>query len=275
MTSRETSDDSYADIEAELSRHPLVRECAIARIEVGPGRTYLIAYVVTEHAVGPLELQKFLTEPRVGHRRTPGAFVPVTSLPRTPDGKLRVAELPQPVQVQRSSSSKGGTRYSYTYPPAFWPQRPIPPSLGISVLVLPMAIGSFVLGKVFWPNSTNLTGVPQPWAALFVLLYLVECLAFGLGIGFLAFGRPAVQRLGRSPFLTTMAHLAISWSLVAWWPQDTAYRLASKTDWPRQAVLVYSFNITLMIAAAVLVAFATASPANGLPDPRKPRQERD
>jgi hypothetical protein len=273
--SRETSDDSYADIEAELSQHPMVRECAIAEVEVGPGRTYLIAYVVTEHAVGPLELQNFLTEPRIGHRRAPSAFVPVTSLPRTPDGRLSIAELPQPVQVRQSRSSKGGTGYSYTYPPAFWPQRAISPSLGIGVLVLPMAIGAFVLAKIFWPNSTDLTGVPQPWAALFFLLYLAECLAFGLGIGFLAFGRPAVQRLGRSRFLTTMAHLAISWWLVAWWPQDTAYRLASKTDWPRQAVLVYSFNITLMIAAAVLVAFATASPANGLPDPRRLRQARD
>ena len=44
--------------------------------------------------------------------------------------------------------------------------------------------------------------------------------------------------------------------LIAWWPQDNFYRLATKTDWGRQAVLVYGFNITLIIAAAVLVAFA-------------------
>ena len=267
MTSRETSGDSHADIEAELSRHPKVRECAIARVEVGPGRTYLIAYVVTEDAVSPLELQKFLTEPRVKHRRAPSAFVPVSSLPRTPDGKLSVAELPQPVQVRQSRSSKGGT--THFYPPTFWPQAPTRSRPGIGVLVLPVAIGAFVLGKIFWPNSTDLTGVPQPWAALFFMLYVAECLAFGLGIGFLLFGRPAVQRLGRSPFLTTMAHVAISWLLVAWWPQDTAYRLAAKTDWPRQALLVYSFNITLMIAAAALVGFATAGPADtdddGLP----------
>jgi hypothetical protein len=56
-----SSPDPYAGIEAEL-----------------------IAYVVTEQAVSPLELQNFLTQPRVGYRRAPTAFVPVTSLPRTP-----------------------------------------------------------------------------------------------------------------------------------------------------------------------------------------------
>jgi len=260
--SRESPDDSHAAIEAELCRHPKVRECAIARVEVVPGRTELIAYVVTEEAVAPREFQDFLTAPR----RVPKAFVPVASLPRTPDGKLNLAELPQPVQVRRSSSGKGGTHY----PSAFWPPRE-QSAVGIGVLVLPVALAAFVLGKIFWPNSTDLTGVPQPWAVLFSVLYVAECLAFGLGIGFLLFGRPAVQRLGRSPSHTTIAHLAISWLLVAWWPQDTAYRLAAKTDWPRQALLVYSFNITLMIAAAALVRFVAASPAkpddDGFPGP--------
>jgi hypothetical protein len=46
------------------------------------------------------------------------------------------------------------------------------------------------------------------------------------------------------------------WLLVAWWPQDNLYRLTAKTDWGGQAALVYGFNVTLMIAAAVLVVFA-------------------
>jgi hypothetical protein len=64
-----------------------------------------------------------------------------------------------------------------------------------------------------------------------------------------------MTRPGRSPWLITAAHLSIVWLLVAWWPQDNFYRLAAKTDWDRQAALVYGFNITLMVAAAVLVVF--------------------
>jgi hypothetical protein len=48
--------------------------------------------------------------------------------------------------------------------------------------------------------------------------------------------------------------------LVSWWPQDNLYRLAAKDDWPQQATLVYVFNVTLMIAAAVVAVFATRPP---------------
>ncbi|HZX37397.1 MAG TPA: hypothetical protein VFF37_03500, partial [Streptomyces sp.] len=61
---------------------------------------------------------------------------------------------------------------------------------------------------------------------------------------------------GRPRGLTTAAHLAIVWLLASWWPQDNLYRLAAKQDWPRQAALVYTFNVPLMIAAGVVAAWA-------------------
>ncbi|RSM51487.1 hypothetical protein DMB66_41730 [Actinoplanes sp. ATCC 53533] len=91
---------------------------------------------------------------------------------------------------------------------------------------------------------------------LFRVLYVIECLSFGTGVAFLFLGRAPLARLGRPAGRTALAHLAIGWLLVAWWPQDNLYRLAAKADWPRQAALVYGFNVTLMLAAAALAAFA-------------------
>jgi hypothetical protein len=124
----------------------------------------------------------------------------------------------------------------------------------LTFVSLPAAI---VLTGVFWPGSTDLTGVPQPWATLFVGLYVIEVAAFAVGVGFLLFGRQPMIRQGRSPALTTLAHLAIVWLLVSWWPQDNSYRLAAKNDWPQQAALVYTFNVTLMVAAAIVMIYAT------------------
>ena len=88
---------------------------------------------------------------------------------------------------------------------------------------------------------------------------LAEDLSFGIGVAFLFLGHPAMARLGRPAGWTVLAYLAIVWLLVAWWPQDNLYRLAAKTDWPRQAALVLAFNVTLMLAAAALAAFAVSS----------------
>lgn len=65
---------------------------------------------------------------------------------------------------------------------------------------------------------------------------------------------------GQSDGLIAAAHLAVAYLLIAWWPQDNFYRLAAKQDWPRQAALVYTFNIPLMIAAFVVVRFLSWTP---------------
>lgn len=54
--------------------------------------------------------------------------------------------------------------------------------------------------------------------------------------------------------------LAVGWLLAAWWPQDNWYRVSRATDWPRQAALVYGFNVSLLLAALVLVGFLAWQP---------------
>lgn len=236
---------SYEDVEAELRRHPRVRECVVKKIRTGPGKNTLVAYVVITRKTDPVLIREFLSAPRLRANRVPQAVIPVDSLPRTSSGEVDREGLPLPVLPGQEAGGKAG---SSDLDDA---------SLAAVMLVLAgfLALLAFTTTNSLWPGSTDLSGVPEPWAGLFTGLYVAECLSFGLGVGFLFFGHRWMARLRRPRWLTTLAHLSVVWLLAAWWPQDNFYRLAAKTDWPRQAALVYGFNITLMIAAAVLVAF--------------------
>jgi AMP-binding enzyme C-terminal domain len=239
------SSAAFADVEAVLGTHPRVRECAVTEIDSAPGRTTLVAYVVEDGDLEADELRSFLSE-RMLARLIPQAVIPVPSLPRGDDGEVDYDGLPLPVQDGAAVGGKGaGSLADGGY------------GCGLVLATLPVAVLAFALTGVFWPHSIDLSGVSQPWAALFVGLYVCECLAFGLGVVFLFAGRRLMRARGRSP---GFVHLAVVWLLVAWWPQDNFYRLASKTDWPRQAILVYAFNISLMIAAAVVVGHLVAKP---------------
>jgi hypothetical protein len=180
----------------------------------------------------------------------PQAVLPIDALPRTPTGALDVAALPLPVLGGVERGGKGGRRHG--------PARSV--STGAVLLATTAACGlvALLLTTVVWPGATDLSAVPQPWATAFLGLYVAECLAFGLGIGFLLFGRPLLADQGRAPALSGLAHLALAWLLIAWWPQDNLYRLTARTDWQAQAALAYGFNVTMMIAAAILVAFAVS-----------------
>lgn len=242
---QEFTDPSFAEVDTLLRGHPKVRECAVASIVVGPGRTVIAAYVVTTEKVETSDLQRYLQD-HLPSGRVPRAIIPVPALPRSEDGELEYSSLPLPVWPGYAAGGKSG---------GFSDMSPSARGCLMAAGTFVTAFMALLLTGVFWPYSTDLSGVPEPWAGLFFGLYLCECLSFGLGLMFLFFGRPVVTQLGRPPGLTTLAHLAIVWLLVAWWPQDNFYRLTAKTDWPRQAALVYGFNITLMVAAAVVVAF--------------------
>ncbi|MES4908666.1 MULTISPECIES: AMP-binding protein [unclassified Streptomyces] len=247
---------SHADAEAVLRGHPSVGECLVTDIDNAQGHKTLTAYVtpVDGGEVNPSELRLFLAT-RLPSPRTPRSVVRVTSLPRTRAGKLDRSGLPLPAQrdaTRRAPGGKGAVSGDGGDGCGVWGS--------VAVLTLFFSFLSMFLTDALWPYSTDLSLVPQPWAALFTGLYLCESLAFGLGMGFLFCGRPLMDRQGRSPALTSAAHLAVAWLLIAWWPQDNYYRLAAKTDWARQAALVYAFNVTLMIAAVVVLAFVVARP---------------
>ncbi|WP_194236536.1 AMP-binding protein [Streptomyces phyllanthi] len=237
--------------EAALATHPQIRESVITAVD----ENRLVAYVVPKALSarpGADTIRTHLTGV-VPDQEIPASVVTVRALPRNRAGKIDRAVLPLPAQRAASGgvSGKGGGA------------EPGPEGLlygtGCAMLVVALPLAAF-LTDVFWPGSTDLTYVPAPWSWLFGGLYAAELLAFSVGLAFLFAGRPLMRRQGRSSGLTTAAHLAVVWLLVSWWPQDNFYRLAAKTDWERQAALVYVFNVPLMIAAVVVAVYVTRRP---------------
>lgn len=236
--------------EAALATHPEIREAAITVVD----DDRLVAYVVPgtpTAAPGADTVRTHLTGV-VPDQEIPVTVVTMGTLPRNRAGRVDRRLLPLPAQGPAGGvSGKGGGA----------PGRPegalYVTGCAMLVVALPLAA---VLTDVFWPGSTDLTYVPTPWSWLFRGLYAAELLAFCVGLAFLFAGHPLMRRQGRSAGLTTAAHLAIVWLLVSWWPQDNFYRLAAKTDWERQAALVYVFNVPLMIAAVVVAVFVTRRP---------------
>ncbi|GAA2586207.1 hypothetical protein GCM10010399_15290 [Dactylosporangium fulvum] len=86
-----------AEIEAVLTGHPGVRECAVAAHWYGVGDRRLVAYVVPDSDAPPAatELRAFLAA-RLPDYMVPAAYQTVTELPRTPSGKLSRRLLPRP-----------------------------------------------------------------------------------------------------------------------------------------------------------------------------------
>ncbi|MFE3555231.1 AMP-binding protein [Streptomyces sp. NPDC059193] len=212
-----------------------------------PGRGLPDVEELREHLAG-----------KVPREDIPLRVVSVRALPRTRGGQEDRAALPLPILSAPAARPAG----SKSVRPAAGPTGPFPGFWAAGCGGLAVGLAGLILTKVFWPGSTDLTGVPQPWAFLFFLLYLFECVSFGIGLVFLLGGRARMPRRGRGRRLTSAAHLAVAYLLMAWWPQDNFYRLAAKQDWPRQAALVYTFNIPLMIAAAVVAAYVVAKPPN-------------
>jgi hypothetical protein len=236
----------HDDVEAVLLRHPLVRACAILSVPTGLSGDTLVAYVETDDAT-PEQIRSFLAEADLPAESVPRAVVPMRALPRSASGVVDRAALPLPPLPAAAIGKHGGTAAG-----------PAGRVMGALLLVVFGTVSALLLTNHLWPGSTDLGWVPSPWAGLFRALYVAECLSFGIGVAFLFLGLGPMVRLGRPAGWTGLAYLAIVWLLVAWWPQDNFYRLAAKTDWPRQAALVYGFNVTLMLAAAVLAAFAVS-----------------
>ncbi|MGV9314714.1 AMP-binding protein [Streptomyces sp. NPDC003691] len=241
-------------IEAELATHPSVREVLVDRdrdrADGGRPIAYLVPVLgreVPDEAGVRAHLSAALHPAEV-----PGTVVRLARLPRTRAGRLdRTAlVLPAPRSPAGTSRAAGGKGGELTRDEALRAGGAFAAGLGLLL--------SIVLTEPLWPGSTDLTGVPQPWAGLFVGLYAAEFLAFAAGAGFLVAGRTLMPRGAAPPGLTAAAHLSIVYLLAAWWPQDNFYRLAAKQDWERQAALVYAFNIPLMIAAGTVALWAVA-----------------
>ncbi|MGW1636214.1 AMP-binding protein [Streptomyces lavendulae] len=253
-------------VESRIRTHPAFGAAVVARVTSGT-RDRLVAYVAPPPG-DPLWLRdgdKVGVETLTAHLKPgtdpaeiPTRVVRLRALPRTRAGQEDRAAVPLPakdrpavagsVLLPARSGKTGSAGESLS------------PGCAAGCLALPLTVGALVLTSALWPGSTDLTGVPLPWSFLFFVLYVCESAAFAAGVLFLFGGRKRMLRQGRGRALTTAAHLSASYLLLAWWPQDNLYRLAAKHDWPRQAALVYTFNVPLMIAGLIVACYLLRRP---------------
>lgn len=85
------------EIEANLSQHPLVRECVVAAREDIPGEVSLVAYIIAKQGQAPTtnELHRYLKE-QLPTYMMPSAYMVLKALPRMPNGKVDRRALPLP-----------------------------------------------------------------------------------------------------------------------------------------------------------------------------------
>ncbi|MFF3090803.1 AMP-binding protein [Streptomyces nojiriensis] len=256
-------------VESAIRSHEGIGAVILKGVDGPRGPRRLVAYVAPPPGGQPTgrarallpdieELRDHLAG-KVLREESPRTVIRLRTLPRTTAGQEDRDALPLPIlpaAVQRAGSKSG------KYGAAAARQEEAPAGCAAGCGGVGLGFVALILTNFLWPGSTDLGGVPQPWAFLFSLLYLFECAAFGVGVVFLFGGRARMLRQRRGPSLTVAAHLAVSYLLLSWWPQDNFYRLAAKQDWARQAALVYAFNIPLMIAGVVVAAYVVSKPAD-------------
>lgn len=252
---------AVATIEADLRAFPGVWEAVVVPAPAPERSPRAVVYVVPKPG-NPVDISR-VKRWYEGRYSRPRAVVRVPSVPRTRSGEIDVdglPTLPGEERPRRLVGKGGGDLAEMDMPDRFLVM------LGVAGVV---GLIAYFLTGAFWPGSTDTSLVPLPWAALFHVLYVVEAAAFGLGVGYLFLGYPWLASHGRGVGLTVVTHLSLAWLLLSWWPQDNFYRLAAKTDYPRQAALVYGFNITLIIAGLIVVLFVFSATRDPDDEPRR------
>ncbi|MET8627057.1 amino acid adenylation domain-containing protein [Kitasatospora sp. NPDC004669] len=266
-TSVATRVKAAARAEGALRAHPAVQEAAVVEVEPRPGQRVMVGYAVPVQGapeaagVDGWSLTQYLLAELKGFS-VPAAVVSVPELPRTRAGKLDRSKLPLPAPPEHTgprSVKAGGSRKGGGKAGGGGSAADATGCLAGFIVVFG-ALFAWLFTHVFFKGATDLWGVPDAYHFWFSLLYLCENLAFGTGVAFLLLGFPSILRQGRSYRLSLLTHFSVFWLLASWWPQDNLYRLTSATDWTREAVLVYVFNIPLMLAAVVVVTFLLRKP---------------
>jgi amino acid adenylation domain-containing protein len=95
-----------SEVESVISQYASVRECVVIAREDTPGDKRLVAYIVAGPAALDLSDLKNFVATKLPDYMVPSIIVPMSALPRTPNGKVHRRELPPPVARARPSESR-------------------------------------------------------------------------------------------------------------------------------------------------------------------------
>ncbi len=134
--------------------------------------------------------------------------------------------------------------------------------LRVRVLVTTVAVAAicFPLTFVIWPPEVRPTSSTLAQAFGYGLL-AGECLAFGGGIAFLAFGYPVIKGLAVSWWLAIASYVGIAFYLLNWWPHVHLRAIAANLDLNGSTLMrqaIFLFHDGMMVFGAVLALFFAA-----------------
>ena len=130
----------------------------------------------------------------------------------------------------------------------------------VLVTTVVVAAVCFPLTFVIWPLEVRPTSSTLAQALGYGLL-AGECLAFGGGITFLAFGYPVIKGLAVSPRLAITSYAGIAFYLLNWWPHVHLRAIAANLDLNGSTLMrqaIYLFHDGMMVFGAVLAFFFAA-----------------
>ncbi|WEA01643.1 non-ribosomal peptide synthetase [Mucilaginibacter sp. SJ] len=83
------------EIEFHLSNYPHIDNALVVLKRRGDGTSYLCAYCITKHSISAGDLKEHLQE-KIPLYMIPSYFIPISHLPQTQNGKVDIAQLPEP-----------------------------------------------------------------------------------------------------------------------------------------------------------------------------------
>lgn len=128
-------------------------------------------------------------------------------------------------------------------------------------VTLVLGIAAFLTSPIaplggFWGLST-VGHMPEGiQKGLFILLTIIQSLAFGFGVAFLFFGRESVRSfLPTEGGLSLAVYLAIAWSLLSWWPHSNLHQTHNPENLSGLLAIEYGFHVTLILGGVIIAYF--------------------
>lgn len=120
------------------------------------------------------------------------------------------------------------------------------------IVAVVFAVPALFLGHVLWPDPLEHALAPSAsQLPFFIFLSVLEAAAFGVGIAFIIFGWPLLQKVTTDKREKTLLFLATAWFLISWWPHDNMHR-HNGGDLAGLLQIEYLFHFTLIVAAMII-----------------------
>ena len=122
----------------------------------------------------------------------------------------------------------------------------------VLLITLVTAVPAFIIGPMLWPPDRH-GGTPVGLQlVLFMVLAALDALTFGLGVAFISYGLPLIQRVAdQSRARAWITFIATAWLLLSWWPHDNMHK-HNGMNLDGLLVIDYVFHVSMMVAGVVL-----------------------